>query len=216
MSASPVPITESPATSPAASKDLLSRFLAQRCGDEAAAIADRLVDRFGDAGGVLAATVVHSPAVLGVPAEIFDELALMRSFSVELAKDSLLERPSISSFHAAKDYLKTTMQHLEHEEFHILHLDKKNRLIATERMSRGTIDHTAVYPREIVRSALARNAACVILAHNHPSGDTTPSAADKKITTTIRDALSGIGVLLHDHFVVGRRDITSFRAQGLL
>lgn len=130
--------------------------------------------------------------------------------------DKRLRKPNMvmQSPQAVKDYLRLHYKAKEHEEFCVLFLDHQNALIANEMMARGTLDQAAVYPREIVKTALAHNAASVILAHNHPSGSSAPSSADKCLTATMIRTLELIGVRVLDHFVVGNKDVYSFAQHG--
>ena len=121
-----------------------------------------------------------------------------------------------SSWSALLAYVRREMQHEAREQFRVLFLDRKNQLIADEIMSRGTVDHAPVYPREIARRALEHSASSLILVHNHPSGDTTPSRADIDMTREIIDALTAFDIDVHDHLIVGTHGITSFRSSGLI
>jgi DNA repair protein RadC len=125
-------------------------------------------------------------------------------------------RQVISSWDALIDYCHTVMSHRETEHFRVLFLDRKNTLIADEEQARGTVDHVPVYPREVVKRALELNASALILVHNHPSGDPTPSSSDIAMTAQIRAAAEALGITLHDHIIVGRSQEQSFRASGLL
>jgi DNA repair protein RadC len=125
-------------------------------------------------------------------------------------------RQVISSWDALIDYCHTVMSHRETEHFRVLFLDRKNTLIADEEQARGTVDHVPVYPREVVKRALELNASALILVHNHPSGDPTPSSSDIAMTGQIRAAAEALGITLHDHIIVGRSQEQSFRASGLL
>lgn len=120
----------------------------------------------------------------------------------------------ISSWDALTDYLAVTAGGLRAETFRVLYLDRKNRLIRDEETARGTVDHVPVYPREIARRALELDASAVILAHNHPSGDTTPSDADVTMTVQIRDVLAALGIVLHDHVIVAGAATLSMRSAG--
>jgi DNA repair protein RadC len=122
----------------------------------------------------------------------------------------------LSSWQALLDYCTVAAGYAVVEEFHLLFLDKKNALIADERQQRGTVDHTPVYPREVVKRALALAASAVIMVHNHPSGDTTPSRADIDMTRAVARALGAVGITLHDHVVIGRGRHSSFKSLGLL
>ena len=127
-----------------------------------------------------------------------------------------MQRQVVSSGEALLDYCHTAMAHREIEEFRVLYLDRKNVLIADEAQARGTVDHVPVYPREVVKRALELNASALILVHNHPSGDPTPSAADIDMTAQIDAAAQALGLTLHDHLIIGKSRELSFRAEGLL
>jgi DNA repair protein RadC len=127
-----------------------------------------------------------------------------------------MQRQVISSWAALLDYCRATMAHREVEQFRVFYLDRKNTLIADEEQARGTVDHVPVYPREIVKRALHLNASALILVHNHPSGDPTPSAADIDMTGQVQRAADALGIAVHDHVVIGRSAEVSFRAEGYL
>ena len=127
-----------------------------------------------------------------------------------------MQRQVISSWGALLEYCRTTMAHREVEQFRVFYLDRKNTLIADEEQARGTVDHVPVYPREIVKRALELNASALILVHNHPSGDPTPSRSDIDMTFQIRDAAELLGIVLHDHLIVGKARELSFRSEGYL
>ena len=127
-----------------------------------------------------------------------------------------MDRPVISSWDAVLDYCHTTMAHRETEQFRILYLDRKNVLIADEEQARGTVDHVPVYPREVVKRALELNASAMILVHNHPSGDPTPSEADIDMTVRVQAAAEALGLTVHDHLIIGRERELSFRSEGYL
>ena len=127
-----------------------------------------------------------------------------------------MQRQVISSWNEVLDYCHTVMAHRETEQFRILFLDRKNVLIADEEQSKGTVDHVPVYPREVVKRSLELNASALILVHNHPSGDPTPSEADITITHQIEQALTVMGITLHDHLIIGKSRELSFRAEGLI
>jgi DNA repair protein RadC len=136
--------------------------------------------------------------------------------ALRLSKRNLLNRPALSSWSALIDYCTAAMSRSPHEEFRVLFMDRKNMLIADEVQGKGTIDHTPVYPREILKRALELGASAIILVHNHPSGDPTPSRADIDMTREIAKAAAALKIALHDHIVVARGGVTSFKAQGLL
>ena len=127
-----------------------------------------------------------------------------------------MQRQVISSWDALLDYCHTTMAHRETEQFRVFFLDRKNILIADEAQASGTVDHVPVYPREVVKRALQLNASALILVHNHPSGDPTPSESDITMTNRIQTAADALGITLHDHLIIGRSCELSFRAAGYL
>jgi DNA repair protein RadC len=133
-----------------------------------------------------------------------------------MARSRVMQRPVISSWEAVLDYCHTAMSHLQTEQFRVLFLDRKNVLIADEEQARGTVDHVPVYPREVVKRALELNASALILVHNHPSGDPTPSEADIAMTARIQDAAETMGIALHDHLIIGASCELSFRGAGYL
>ena len=127
-----------------------------------------------------------------------------------------MDRPVLGSWHALIDYCHTAMAHRQTEQFRVLYLDRKNVLIADEAQAQGTVDHVPVYPREVVKRALELNASALILVHNHPSGDPTPSRADISMTREIEQAAAALGIAIHDHIIIGRSTELSFRATGYL
>jgi DNA repair protein RadC len=144
------------------------------------------------------------------------ELKLIEAAAQRLARARVINRPVLSSWQALIDYCQTALAHRETEEFRVLYLDRKNVLIADEAQARGTVDHVPVYPREVVKRALEINASALILVHNHPSGDPTPSAADIEMTLRIRDAAEVLGIVLHDHLIIGKAREVSLKAGGYL
>ncbi|ANT60598.1 hypothetical protein AYJ57_09615 [Salipiger sp. CCB-MM3] len=179
-------------------------------------LARRLLDGFGDFNGVVSAPPARLRDVQGVGDSVVTELKIVEAAAHRLARSRVLQRPVVSSWEALLDYCQTAMAHAETEQFRILFLDRKNVLIADEAQARGTVDHVPVYPREVVKRALELNASALILVHNHPSGDPTPSSADIDMTAQIEAAASVMGITLHDHLVIGRSRELSFRAEGLL
>jgi len=137
-----------------------------------------------------------------------------REAALRLMRAELQQRPVVNSWDKLIDYCSAQVAHGKIEEFHILFLDRKNVLIKDERQQRGTIDHTPVYPREVVKRALELGASALILVHNHPSGDPTPSKADIAVTQDIKKAAAPLGVVLHDHVIIGRNRHTSLRELG--
>ena len=179
-------------------------------------LARALIDRFGDLSGVLSAAPDRLAAVDGVGEAVVTDLKLVEAATHRMARGRVMRRPVVSSWAALLDYCRTVMSHRETEQFRILFLDTKNTLIADEAQASGTIDHVPVYPREVVRRALELNAAALILVHNHPSGDPTPSQADIDMTRAIEQAARTLRIDLHDHLIVGKSTELSFRAEGLL
>ncbi|ALG88912.1 MULTISPECIES: RadC family protein [Actibacterium] len=179
-------------------------------------LARRLLDRFGDFNRVLSAPVPRLQEVEGVGDAVVQELKIIEAAAHRLARARVMERPVISGWDAVLDYCHTTMAHRETEQFRVLYLDRKNVLIADEEQARGTVDHVPVYPREVVKRALELNASALILVHNHPSGDPTPSDADITMTSQISHAAEALNIALHDHIIVGKSRELSFRSAGYL
>lgn len=179
-------------------------------------LAKRLIDRFGDLAGVLAAAPERLQEIDGLGAAAICELKIVEAAGLRLAKPAAAKRRAFTSGDAVLDYLRAAMGRSAVEEFRVLFLDRKNQLIRDETLGRGTIDQIAVYPREVVRRALELGAAALILVHNHPSGDPTPSRADMTMTEKIREAAAIFDVDVLDHFIVTATDSMSFRARRLL
>jgi DNA repair protein RadC len=179
-------------------------------------LARRLIDTFGDFGRVISAAPARLQAVTGVGDAVVQELKIVEAAAQRLARSKVMHRAVLSSWEALLDYCHTTMAHRETEQFRVLYLDRKNVLIADEEQARGTVDHVPVYPREVIKRALELNASALILVHNHPSGDPTPSDADLAMTAQIAQAAQVLGLTLHDHLIVGKSRELSFRAQGFL
>ena len=179
-------------------------------------LAKQLLLRFGSLGGVLGATVAELKTVKGVGASLALDLKLTQEIALRTARESVGKRAVISSWSALLAYVKTALAHETREQFRVLFLDKKNQLIADEVMNRGTVDHAPVYPREVMRRALELAASAVILVHNHPSGDPTPSSADIDMTRQIVDAGRPLRIAVHDHLIAARDGVASFKALGLM
>ncbi|MGV6849172.1 MAG: RadC family protein [Marinibacterium sp.] len=179
-------------------------------------LAHALLDRFGDFNGVLSARPERLCDVTGVGEAVVTELKLVEAAAHRLARAKVLHRHAISGWDALLDYCQTTMAHRETEQFRVLYLDRKNILIADEDQAEGTVDHVPVYPREVAKRALELNASALILVHNHPSGDPTPSQTDRDMTERVDAACRALGITLHDHLVVGKSREISFRAEGYL
>jgi DNA repair protein RadC len=179
-------------------------------------LARTLLDRFGDFNGVLSAPAARLCEVKGVGESVLVELKLVEAAAHRLARTRVMGRPVLSSWTALLDYCRTAMAHREIEQFRVLFLDRKNVLIADEEQARGTVDHVPVYPREVVKRALELNASALILVHNHPSGDPTPSQSDITMTAQVETACGALGLVLHDHIIVGKARELSFRTEGYL
>ena len=179
-------------------------------------LAKTLVARFGNLAGVLAASPQDLATVPGMGDASIAVLKVVPETALRLARADLADRPIIGSWDKLIDYCRIAMGREKVEQFHLLFLDRKNRLIADEMHQRGTVDHTPVYPREVVKRALELGASALILVHNHPSGDATPSKGDIEMTREIEDAAGKLGIALHDHIVIGRADQKSFKSMGLL
>jgi len=180
-------------------------------------LAKALLARFGAFADVVSASPEALMESEGVKQAAATALKVVREAAVRLARQQVMNRPVLSSWDALLDYCRAKMAYDGIEQFHLLFLDRKNALVADEAQQRGTVDHTPVYPREVVKRALELNASALIMAHNHPSGDPTPSRADIDMTKQVRDALKAVGIVLHDHIVVGRGGgHASFRNMGLL
>jgi DNA repair protein RadC len=179
------------------------------------ALAKALIARFGSLAGVFGASLPELCSVKGVGETVALDLMLAHEAARRIAREPVARRRVISSWSALLDYVRVTLAHEPREQFRVLFLDRKNQLIADEVMNRGTVDHAPVYPREVVRRALELSASAVILVHNHPSGDPTPSTADVDMTKKVVDAARPLGLVVHDHLVVGRDGVASFKALGL-
>jgi len=178
-------------------------------------IAKALIARFGDLGGVLAAPIADLCTVPGIKEASALDLKLMHEASVRIGRAPMTKRPVISSASALQSYVRTVLANQPREQFRVLFLDNKNQLILDEVMGQGTVDHAPVYPREVARRALEVSAAAVILVHNHPSGDPTPSRADIEMTKQVVEAGKALKIAVHDHLVVGRDGVASLKSLGL-
>jgi DNA repair protein RadC len=179
-------------------------------------VAKALIARFGSLAGVWAASIEDLTMVRGVGEMVALDLKLVQAAAERMGREQVARRTVISSWTALLDYVRLGMAHEAREQFRVLFLDKKNQLIADEVMNHGTVDHAPVYPREIVRRALELSASAVIMVHNHPSGDPTPSSADVEMTRQVVEAAKALRLSVHDHLVVGRDGVASFKALGLM
>ena len=192
---------------------LLFRSIPQR---DVKPLAKALLARFGSVAEVLAAPPERLTEVKGIGAAVALDLQIVFAAARRMARSAIAKRPVLSSWSAVLEHCRLSMAFAEREQFRILFLDRKNALIADEVQQTGTVDHTPVYPREVMRRALELSATAIILVHNHPSGDPTPSGADMKMTRELAEIAKPLGIAIHDHVVVGRDGHASFRALGLL
>lgn len=179
-------------------------------------LSKRLIKQFGSLSAVFAAPQASLEAVDGIGETLSTYLKAIHVLNMRTSTEEIARTDVLSSWQKVQDYLRTRLQHDAHESFRVLFLDRKNALIRDEEMGRGTVDHAPVYPREIAKRALELSASSIILAHNHPSGDPTPSQADISMTREIIDVLDSLEVKVHDHLIVGKFGVTSLRAAGLI
>ena len=179
-------------------------------------LAKALIVRFGSFAEVIAAKRERLVEIEGAGEAVVNQLKIVEAAAQRLAKGKVIGRPALSSWAALLDYCMAAMARSQTEEFRVLFLDRKNVLVADEVQSRGTVDHTPVYPREIIKRALELHASAIILVHNHPSGDPTPSKADIEMTREIAAAAKALQIAVHDHLVIGRSGHASFKSLGLL
>ena len=179
-------------------------------------LAEALLGRFGSLGEVLSAAPQALGEVAGMGEAAVAALKVVRIAGLRLARQQIMNTNAIGSWDSLIDYCKAAMGYEKVEQFRILFLDRKNVLIADEVQQRGTVDHTPLYPREVVKRALDLGASALILVHNHPSGDPTPSRDDIEMTKKVRDAGERLGIALHDHVIIGKSTHVSFKSLGLL
>ncbi|MFK8036144.1 MAG: DNA repair protein RadC [Hyphomicrobiales bacterium] len=179
-------------------------------------IAKELLQRFGSLNAIFGASEARLTELSGIGDNVATELKLFQALAMRLGKEELHQKPLLSSWSSVLDYCRTAMAYEEREQFRILFLDKKNKLIADEVQQKGTVDHTPVYPREVVKRALELSATAIILVHNHPSGDPTPSRADIEMTTKIVDVTKPLNIIVHDHLIVGKNGHASFKGLKLI
>jgi DNA repair protein RadC len=179
-------------------------------------LAKALLARFGSFAEVIAAPPARLAEINGAGMSVVQQLKIVEAAAHRSAKTQVINRPALSSWTALLDYCTAAMARVTNEEFRVLFLDRKNVLVADEVQNRGTVDHTPVYPREIIKRALELSASAIILVHNHPSGDPTPSKADIAMTREVVTAARTLGIAVHDHLVIGRSGHASFKSLGLL
>ncbi len=190
-------------------------FMAQPRGD-VKPLAKSLMKHFGTFAALVAADADEIRKLPGAKDATVTALKIVQAAALRMSQVALLGKPAISSWQQLLDYCHAAMAHEKREHFRVLYLDRKNVLIADEVQATGTIDHTPVYPREVVKRALELGASALILVHNHPSGDPSPSGGDIEMTTEIREAAVRLGISLHDHLIIGRKGHASFKSLGLL
>ena len=179
-------------------------------------LARNLLDRFGNLSGVLSATDARLLEVTGIGQEVITEFRLIEAVALNFGQSRIMHKPALANWNQMINYCRTKIAEKNKEEFHVLFLDKKNHIIADELMGSGTVDHAPVYPREVIKRALELNASALILVHNHPSGDPTPSKADIDMTNKLYALASQFNIVVHDHLIIGRVDEVSFKNLGLL
>lgn len=192
---------------------LLFRSIPQR---DVKGVAKELIHAFGGFAEVIAAPVERLTEFKFISEKVAYDLKLVHASAVKLTQARVMNRPVISSWQDLLSYCRAAMADEKTELFRILFLDRKNVLIADEVQQRGTVDHTPVYPREVVKRALELGASAIILVHNHPSGDPTPSRADIEMTNQINTAAKALNIHLHDHLIIGKDSETSFKTLRLL
>jgi DNA repair protein RadC len=179
-------------------------------------LAKALIETFGSFADVITADKNKLITVDGMGETAVTALKAVEAGAIRMLRAGVIDKPVISSWNALIDYCTAQMAFGEIEQFRILFLDKKNKLIADEAQQKGTVDHTPVYPREVAKRALELNASALIMVHNHPSGDPSPSRADIDMTQKVKAAVEAVGLVLHDHIVIGRGGHLSFRRDGLV
>lgn len=179
-------------------------------------IAKALITKFGSFSGAITAAPEALSEVKGVGDRVIMCLKTVAASAHRLAREEVMARPVVGSWDQLLGYLRGVMAHEQNEQFRVLFLDTKNGLIADEKQQDGTVNHTTVYPREVIKRALQLGATAIIMVHNHPSGDPTPSGADVEMTREILDVGKKLGVTLHDHVIVARSGSSSFKSMGLI
>ena len=179
-------------------------------------LAKQLIARFGSFAEVVNAPDQRLKEVDGVGDSVITELKLVRAAALRLMRSNIMKRPALSSWKEVLEYLRAAQSYEHREQFRVLFLDKKNQLIADEVQQQGTVDHTPVYAREVVKRALELSATAIVLVHNHPSGDPTPSRVDIDMTKQIVAAAGSLGIAVHDHIIVGRDGHASFKSLRLI
>ncbi|HVI33766.1 RadC family protein [Phenylobacterium sp.] len=195
-------------------EEALTVFLARPAGRAAGVLARRLLDRFGSLPEVLGAPRPEVALLAG--RRVAQEVRLIHELQCRALVEPFRVRPLLTAWSQVRDYLRAAMAAEPREQFRVLFLDRRNHLIADEVMWRGSVDHAPVYPREVCRRALELNASAVVLAHNHPGRDPTPSAADIEMTRQVVEACRALRIAVHDHLLVAGEEVVSLRAQGVM
>lgn len=179
-------------------------------------LAKELIAKFGSLAKAINADTSELNKIKGINEQALAQFRAVQEASERLIKEEVIAKPILQSWKALLDYCRASMGHLTKEQFRILFLNKKNMVIADDLQEAGTVDQTPVYPREVVKRAVQLDASAVILVHNHPSGDTTPSKADVVITKQIETALKAVGISLHDHLIISSADHYSFKTNRII
>ncbi len=179
-------------------------------------LAKALLKHFGSFAEVISAEAAELRAIDGIGEAAVVALKTVQAAALRLSQDEIMERPVLASWDKLMKYCRASMAYEKAEHFRILFLNKKNILIADEVQQQGTVDHTPVYPREVVKRALELGATAIIMVHNHPSGDPSPSKADIEMTMEVKEAGEKLGIVLHDHVIVSKSGNNSFKTMGLL
>lgn len=179
-------------------------------------IAKNLIARFKDLNGVLNASLNDLQGVDGVSHNSAIAIRAIRAAGLRLLKQNVVGRPVLTSWQRLLDYCQAAMANESKEQFRLILLNKRNEIIADEVQQTGTVDHTPAYPREIVKRALDLGATALIMVHNHPSGDSTPSDADIQMTRQVIEAAKPFDIVIHDHLIITRNGYTSFKTEGLI
>ncbi|XSG82780.1 MAG: RadC family protein [Methyloligella sp. ZOD6] len=179
-------------------------------------LAKALLSRFGSFPEVINAPEELLREIPGLGEAAVTEIKLVRAAALRVMRAEVLNRPMLNSWSQLLDYCRAAMGFEAKEQFRILFLDKRNQVIADEVQQTGTVDHTPVYVREVVKRALELSATAMVLVHNHPSGDPTPSRADIEMTKQIDQAAKNLGIVVHDHIIVGKHGHASFKGLGLI
>lgn len=179
-------------------------------------LAKDMIESFGSYAETISASPEQLLKITGVGENVVTAIKLVEASAQKLAQGIVMGKPVLNNWQALIKYCKSQLAYKKNEHFRVLFLDRQNRLIADEKMGEGTVDHAPVYPREIIKRALELGSTAIILVHNHPSGDPTPSREDIEMTTKIQKAGQQLGVILHDHLVISKSGHSSFKTMGLI